>query len=438
MKKVNIQMEVPRAYQPFLYPKRYKGAWGGRGSGKSNFFAELAIVQSVMNADLKFAGIREIQKSIQFSVKELLVEKIKKFGVEHYFDIQDKVIKRNVMPWEKGVKDGIFIFQGLQSHNADSIKSLQGFDRFWAEEASALSKPSLRKLRPTLRAADSEFWASWNPESADDAIDDFLRSPEVENDPDFCVLKVNWSDNPWFPKELELERQIDLKRNPEDYAHIWEGGYLTRSNALVFRNWKIEEFDTPKDARFYFGADFGFKDPATLIRMWIDGKTLYIDHEAFKVNCPIDELPKLFGGVPEAYSGNIRADSSRPDTIDYLRRNGFPKMVPCTKGPNSVKEGVEFLQSFDIKIHPRCKNAIREFSMYKYKVDSKTEEVLNEFEDKENHIIDPARYALELYRRNGRFSGGVSACGPRVIDDHSSPFITASFGPRSFDEVDYD
>lgn len=405
--KITLDIQTPRVFLPLLQPSRYKGVWGGRGSGKSHFFAELMIEEALMKPGYKAVGIREVQKSIQFSVKELLAEKIRKFGVEKHFDIQDKMIKTP--------GGGMIIFQGMQNHTSDSIKSLQGFDRFWAEEASALSKVSLRKLRPTLREAGSEFWASWNPESSDDAIDDFLRAPDVENNPDFKVICANWSDNPWFPKELELERQIDLKRNKDDYAHIWEGAYLTRSDALVFKNWKTEEFETPDNARFYFGADFGFKDPATLIRLFIEAKTIYIDYEAFKVNCAIDNLPSLFNTVPEAGRHAIRADSSRPDTINYLQRNGFPKMVPSTKGPNSIKEGIEFLQSYDIVIHPRCKNAIREFSMYKYKVDPKTDEVLNELEDKENHIIDPCRYSLELLRRSERHTSSVSFHAPQLL-----------------------
>ena len=433
-KQNTLQIQVPRWAQPLLAPKRYKGAWGGRGGGKSEFFAELMIAQMIGDPNLKCAGIREIQKSIQFSIKEMLVEKIKKFNAERYFDIQDKVIKRNKMPGEKS-GDGIVIFQGLQSHNADSIKSLTGFHRFFAEEASSLSKMSLRKLRPTLRASGSEFWAAWNPESPEDAIDEFLRNPDVKDDPDFCVVRCLWNDNPWFPAELELERQIDLKRNPDDYAWIWEGEYLTRSDAQVFQNWKVEEFETPDDAKFYYGADFGFKDPATLVRLFIEGRKIYIDYEAFKVKCSIEDLPKLFDTIPDAKRHEIRADSSRPDTIDFLRRNGFPRIVPCTKGPNSVKEGVEFIQSYDVIIHPRCKNTQREFARYKYKVD-KDENILNEFEDKENHIIDPVRYALEIIRKKARHSGSLSTFGPKILDD--TPTTTNSsalfLGPRVFED----
>ncbi len=407
MKSKALEINTPAWGVPLLEPKRYKGAFGGRGSGKSHFFAEMMIEKALMKPGFKAVGIREIQKSIQFSVKELLVSKIKQFGVEHYFDIQDKMIKTP--------GNGMIIFQGMQNHTSDSIKSLEGFDVFWAEEAQSLSHMSLKKLRPTLRAAGSEFWATYNPQNADDAIDTFLRHPDVINDPDFCVVRVNWSDNPWFPRELELERQIDLKRNKDDYAWIWEGEYLSRSEALVFHNWKVEEFEAPATARFFFGADFGFKDPATLIRLFVEDKTIYIDYDAYRVQCPIEELPALYSSIPESTDWQVRADSSRPDTIKYLQDHGFPKMVPCTKGANSIKEGVEFLQSYDIVIHPRCKHTIQEFSRYKYKVDPKTEQILNVFEDTENHIIDPCRYALEMLRKSEQNKTPAPVFGPKVF-----------------------
>ena len=408
-KKVNLDIQTPRVFAPLLRPSRYKGVHGGRGSGKSHFFAELLIEKALLETGLKAVGLREIQKSIQFSVKEILAEKIRKFNAEKYFDIQDKCIKTP--------GDGIIIFQGLQNHTVDSIKSLQGFKYFWAEEAQSLSAVSLKKLRPTLREPGSELWASWNPEQPDDPIDKFLRDP-ANNSEDFNVLQANWSENPWFPKELELERQIDLRRNPDDYNHIWEGGYLARSEARVFRNWRVEEFETPGDARFYFGADWGFsKDPTTLVRMFIEGRTLYIDYEAYQVGCAIDKTPDLFDQVPESRKWSIRADNARPETIDYMQRNGFPKMVRSTKGKNSVNDGIEFIKSYDVVIHPRCIQAIKEFTHYSYKIDPKTDEVLPELEDDDNHIIDPVRYALELVRKAERSYTGVSSFGPKILGD---------------------
>ena len=401
-------MDVSRVFKPLLAPVRYKGAWGGRGSGKSMFFSELMISKAVGDKDgFKGVGIREVQKSIKFSVKELLSDAIKKFGVESLFDIQDQQIN---CP-----NGGVIIFAGLQNHTADSIKSLQGFKVFWAEEAQSLSAPSLRKLLPTLRAPGSEFWASWNPEQPTDAIDMLMRHEDVPTDPNFSVVKANWTDNKWWTEELEITRQTDLKRNQADYAHIWEGGYLVRSDSLVFDNWTVEDFDTPDNARFYFGADWGFNDPTVLIRMFVEGRKLYLDYESCKHKCQIDKTPALFDKVPESRDWPIRADNARPETIDYMKRNGFPKMVSSSKGKGSVKDGVEFIRSYDVVIHPRCKMATKEFSLYRYKIDKKTEEVLSELEDDNNHVIDSVRYGLELLRKSIRNSGHTSAFGPKVL-----------------------
>ena len=391
-----------------MRPARYKCAWGGRGSGKSEFFAELMIREAVQMKGYKAACIRETQKSIKYSVKSLLEEKIRKFNVEHLFEVQDQVIK---CPG-----DGIIIFQGLQSHNADSIKSLNGFDRFWIEEGQALSTPSFRKLRPTLRAGNSEIWCSYNPETPDDAVDKFFRNIEDEDDKNFIVVNSNWSDNPWFPPELELERQIDLKRNPIDYAHIWDGAYLTRSDAMVFHNWKVDEFDTPKDAKFLFGADWGFsKDPSTLVRMFIQEQKLFIDYEAYAIGVPTMQLPTLFDKVPESRKWPIRADNARPENIDHMQRNGFPRMVRSTKGKNSVLDGVDFIRSYDVVVHKRCTFVTKEFAHYRYKVDKDTELVLPELEDTNNHTIDAIRYGLELERKAKRHRGLTSFFGPKTI-----------------------
>lgn len=418
-----LEIKTPRVFAPLLEPARFKGAHGGRGSAKSHFFAGLMIEEAYsFKEPYKAVGIREVQKSIQFSVKELLYEKICQYNLNDHFEVQDQQIKclRN---------DGFIIFQGMQNHTEDSIKSLQGFKRFWAEEAQSISHSSLRKLRPTLREPGSQLWASWNPENETDAIDQFMRHPEVANDKNFIVVEANWRDNPWFPEELELERQIDLKRNPDDYAHIWEGKYLSRSNARVFSNWTVEDFETPSDAALLFGADFGFsQDPTTLIRGFIgkwgddhrpiadsNGRTLFLDYEAYKIGCRIEDTPKLFDEVPEARNWACRADSARPEMIDYLQRNGFPKMTRSTKGANSVKEGVEFLKSYDIVIHRRCKHTQKEFTLYSYKVDKKTEEILPVLEDANNHLVDSCRYAIEIIRKNARLGNMTSGFGPRVI-----------------------
>lgn len=211
------------AFGPLLQPARYKGVHGGRGSGKSHFFAERLIVDSIKRPGLRSVCIREVQKTLAQSAKLLLEDKITKLGVAAQFDITRDEIRTP--------GGGLIIFQGMQDHTAESIKSLEGFDRAWIEEAQTLSTRSLTLLRPTIRAEGSEIWASWNPRRKTDAIDEFLRGQEPQGS---IVLQANWKDNPWFPATLDAERRIDLGTYPDRYDHIWEGGYATALEGAYF------------------------------------------------------------------------------------------------------------------------------------------------------------------------------------------------------------
>jgi len=372
-----------------LQPARYKGAHGGRGSGKSHFFAEALVEDHIRFPGLRSVCIREIQRSLEQSAKRLIEDKIEALGVGPMFEVQrDRIICPG---------DGLIIFQGMQNHTADSIKSLEGYDRAWVEEAQSLSQRSLDLLRPTMREAGSEIWFSWNPRRDSDPVDRFMR----DDPPDSAVVvQVNYPDNPWFPDVLREEMEWDKRRDPDKYTHIWLGEYQRNSEARVFHNWRVEEFDTPDDARFYFGADWGFAiDPTVLIRVFVKDRTLYIDQEAYKVGCQIDRTPDLFDKVPESRKWPIIADCARPETIDYMRRHGYPRIEPAKKGKDSVHDGVEFLKSYDIIVHPRCKHAADELALYSYKTDKLTGEVLPVLEDKKNHVIDSIRYAIEKTRR---------------------------------------
>jgi len=389
-----LDRKVARAFQPLLVPSRYKGAHGGRGSGKSHFFAEHLLQETIIVPGTDAVCVREVQKSLTQSVKKLLEHKIQDLNVGYYFDVQQTLIR--VMTGDNA--GGQIIFQGMQDHTSESIKSLEGFRILWGEEAQSLSQRSLDLIRPTIRLPNSELWFSWNPGDATDPVDVLLRGPS--RPPDAIVVEANFEDNPWFPEVLRAEMEFDRSRDPEKYAHVWLGGYEQRSEARVFRNWRIEEFETAPGAQFRLGADWGFAvDPSVLVRCYQQGRTLYIDHEAYMVGCEIDMLPDLFARVPESDKWFITADSSRPETISYMRKHGFPRINAAVKGAKSVEEGIEFLRSFDIVVHPRCRHLIDELTLYRYKVDPKTQEVLPILEDKDNHVIDALRYALEGVRR---------------------------------------
>ncbi len=384
-----LQLDTPRVFLPLLEYSRYKGVHGGRGSGKSHFFAEAMIEQCLMEKTFAVC-IREVQKSIKQSVKKLLEDKIIAMGVGHMFEVQEAQIK---CP-----HGGLIIFQGMQNHTADSIKSLEGYDIAWVEEAQSFSQYSLDLLRPTIRKPGSEIWFSWNPKSDADPIDVLLRGPTPPKDS--IVVEANFDDNPWFPDVLREEMEYDRKRDPDKYQWVWRGKYQKNSEARVFKNWTIEEFEAPKGATFRLGADWGFAvDPSVLIRCYLDGRRLYIDHEAYMVGCEIDMLPDLFDGVPDSRKWFITADSSRPETISYMKKHGYPRINAAIKGSGSIEDGIEFLKSYDIIVHPRCVHTIDELTMYSYKVDKLTDKVLPILEDKKNHVIDAVRYACEGVRK---------------------------------------
>jgi phage terminase large subunit len=395
---MEIDLQTPRVFKPLLSEKlRYLGAHGGRGSGKSHFFAEMAV-ERMLCGQFHLVCVREVQKTLDQSVKKLIESKIQDLKVGPLFDCQQA---RTIGP-----NGSLVIYQGMQDHTAESIKSLEGYDCAWIEEAQSLSQRSLDLLRPTIRKDGSQIWASWNPRAATDPIDALLRGEDPP--PGTAVVEVNWRDNPLFPDVLRVEMEYDRKRDPDKYAHVWEGKYLQRSDAKVFRNWSIQEFEAPADAVHRLGADWGFSvDPTVLVRCHIIGRKLYIDHEAYQIGCEISDTPSLFQTVPESERWPIVADSARPETISHMRKNGFPKIMPAVKGAKSVEDGVAWLQSFDIIVHPRCLHTIDELTHYSYKVDKLTDAVLPELADTDNHVIDALRYACEGARR-------AAAAAPRV------------------------
>ena len=386
-----LKIKTPRWYKPFLQPSRYKGAYGGRGSGKSHAFGEAMIEAHVIDQTRRSVCVREIQKSLSQSVKRLLELKIQQMGVQSYFEVQETQIK-------SVHGDGLIIFQGMQNHTSDSIKSLEGYDCAWVEEAQSLSQRSLDLLRPTIRKPDSELWFTWNPRNSTDPIDALLRGPNLP--PSAIVKEVNFRDNPWFPDVLKAEMEYDRDRDPDKYKHVWLGSYLSNSEARVFRNWTAEEFEAPEDATHRFGADWGFAtDPTVLVRCHLIGRKLYVDYEAYMVGCEIVNTPDLFLTIPESEKWPIVADNARPETISHMKKNGFPKIMPAVKGPKSVEEGIEWLKNYDIVVHPRCQHTIDELSLYSYKTDPLTGNIIPVLEDKDNHVIDALRYACEALRR---------------------------------------
>lgn len=287
------------------------------------------------------------------------------------------------------------IFRGLKN-NISEIKSLEGISIAWVEEAEKVSQASWDILVPTIREEDSEIWVSFNPES--EASPSYKRFV-LERREDTITGFLNWNDNEHFPQVLHREMEYDKRVDFEKYQHVWEGMVKKYGEAVIFKNKiQVEEFITPEDTQFFFGADWGFSnDPTVLGRMWMKDNILYIDHEFYAIGVEINELERAFDTVPGSRTWKITADSERPDTISFMRRKGF-NIVGAEKGKGSVEDGIQFLRGFEkIFIHPRCRCAVDNFSNYKWKRDKVTNEILPIPAEGSDHWPDSARYALEMY-----------------------------------------
>lgn len=416
-----ITPKVARWAVPLLEPRRYKGCKGGRSGGKSHQLIELAVALMAAKTDYDVVFIREVQKSIRFSVKKLVEQKIHEMGVSHLFDIQEQVIKR-----VGGT--GVCIFVGMQDHTADSIKGLEDFDLAVIDEAQNLSSRSLELLRPTLRKQGAELWFAWNPESQDDPVDVMFR--ENDGDPRFICVTVNITDNPFVSRdaldEYEAAKALAERLSETDpnalprFLHIWHGHHNTRSDRLVFRDWRIDTLEPPDRVIWRYGVDFGFaQDPTAALRCClIEPRTLYVDHEVCEVGVATDALPPVLAKIPGLMVQPSVADSARPETIDYLRRHGFPKMSPARKGKGSVEDGVAFLQAKHIVVHPRCANLVRELERYSYEIDKKTQEILPGLVDAHNHLIDALRYATERLHRKAALEAAPEKEPEKLAKDY--------------------
>lgn len=211
-------------FKPLTKPSRYKAAYGGRGSGKSQFFADLMIARAIAKPGFRGLCCREVQKSLKESAKKLLEDKINSHRLVGKFEIQEAQIKTP--------GGGTIVFAGLQDHTSESIKSYEGFDVAWVEEAQTVSAKSLNLLRPTIRSPGSELWFSWNPRRKQDAVDMMFRGDETPTNS--IIVRANWNDNQWFPAELEQERLDCQRQQPDQYEHIWNGDYVTVADGAYY------------------------------------------------------------------------------------------------------------------------------------------------------------------------------------------------------------
>lgn len=383
-------------------PSRYKVIYGGRGSGKSRNVATELLLRAA-SAPLRILCCREIQRSISDSVKRLLDDRIREL---EYLNITKTGFFKSTQNAITTSFGSLILFAGLRA-NPDTIKSMEGVDFCWVEEAQTISRESLDILIPTIRKENSEIWFTLNPRYETDPIyADFIAEDEPRTGT--MLFNVNYDENPWFPKVLYEEMLYDLNKDRDKYNHIWRGQLLKHDNAKVFKHgsdWEIGEVpDPPVGTQLRYGADWGEgkTDPTTLVRSWTDFKKriIYVDREWWALQAEYHDIGSGFRKTgaedfTKQRPEHIRGDSSRPGLMKFLKKDAGLAIIPAKKGPGSVHDGVNYLKSFKIVVDPKCKHTIDELDHYKYKINKRTEEVTNDFEDKDNHCIDALRYAHE-------------------------------------------
>lgn len=382
---MKVKFQTPKWAESLIDPSRYKAAKGGRAGGKSHFFCSQILKKCLINPDFSVVCIREKYKSLRLSTKRTLANKINQ-GLHPYFREMDKEIRS-----KRG--KGLIEFHGMLGHTADSIKSLEDFDLVFVDEANKLSKYSLSILIPTIRKEGSELWFAWNPEYENDPIERVCRESES------CkVVHVNFTDNPFRAKVVDEEAERHRQTDPDTYDHVWLGGYRKIGDAQVFKGkWEIRDFEVDDSFKSpLHGMDFGFSgSPTTIVRIYVKDNVLYIRKEYGSVKLELNDITRKFKEVIHDVDRYvIRADSARPDSISYLKRNGLPRIESVVKG--KIEDGIEFMRAFDrIVIHPECVKTAKEFTDYSHKTDPRTEDILPDIIDANNHFIDAIRYALQ-------------------------------------------
>lgn len=412
---IELTAQLPSYAQDLFRPKRYKVYWGGRGAARSWSFARALLLMGAQKK-LRILCCREFQKSIADSVHKLLSDQIEMLGLPGW-----QIQKAEITHIGTGTT---IIFEGLR-YNTNRVKSLEGIDICWVEEAESVSKDSWDILIPTIRKEGSEIWISFNPDLEDDPT---YQRFVVNVPPNAFSVKVGWQDNPWFPDTLADERDYLYSVDPDAAEHVW-GGYTRKSSEaqVLHKKWRVEAFE-PQSTWLgpYYGADYGFaEDPTAAIEVYIQrnparsisqGK-LYVRREAWKMRQDTDRIipawHKIFGRVLSQRL--IYADSARPETTSFLKRHGLRRIKSVFKWPGSIEDGIAYLRQFEeIIIHPDCKHTIQEAKLWSYKVDSKTLEILPDVVDKHNNIWDSIRYALSPMirvkrRQKGTYSGASYA-----------------------------
>ena len=395
---IDLKLTLPEKLAPLYEPRRYKVMHGGRGGGKSHGVAQVLLDMGA-RSPLRILGAREIQKSMRDSVHRLLRDYIVSLGLTSFYEVLDTEIR--------GANGTLILFAGLQSHTVDSIKSFEGVDLVWIEEAHAISKKSLDTLIPTIRKEGSEIWMTLNPDMATDEVyQRFIATPS----PDTWVCELNWRDNPWFPRVLDEERR-KAKRTmlPDDYAHIWEGKARSVSAGAIYRHEMEALFldnrarDVPYDPTLLVHAvwDLGWNDAMSIVLVQRGPQDVRIigyiedDHRTLDwYVAKLDKMPYRWGTDYLPHDGKTKNFQTGKSTEQLLRELGRPNVIAQTRATD-VEEGIKAARM----MFPRCyidqnkaARLLECLKRYQRRIHAVTNEPMEPLHDEFSHGADAFRY----------------------------------------------
>ena len=398
---VELDIRTPAWAEPLLQPMRYKGASGGRSSGKSHFFAECAVEEMVCDPSLRFVCIREVQRSLRFSAKSLVESKIQSMGVTDLFDIfRNEIRRRN--------GDGVMIFEGMQEHTAESLKSLEAFGRAWVEEAHCISKRSLDLLLPTIRAPGSEIWFSWNPDQPTDPVDKFFN----DGVRGASHVHTTYTDNPFCPEVMRTEAERLRAADPDAFEHIWLGGYFLGGSGRVYSSFlnkpypegNIDEGIEDPGGELLVGMDFNVNPMSAVLAVRAVDECLILD----ALQIMTSNTEEMAGEIKRRYpkrpivvcpdpSGKARKTSAPVGQTDFtiLERAGFEVRSPNKAPPVVDRENnanAMYLQDGRrrVRVHPKARLLIPALANLTYKEGTSVRDKRSGFD----HLPDATDYLL--------------------------------------------
>ncbi len=402
-----MNIDFPAKLSPLFQPNRIKAAHGGRGSGKSWAFAQALLIQAAQKP-LRILCAREVQKSIKDSVHRLLTDQIQALGLGPLFEVLETEIR--------GKNGSLFLFAGLSQHTVESIKSFEGCDRCWIEEAQTVTKRSWDVLTPTIRKDGSEIWITMNPDmETDETYKRFVTDAPAGS----FVVQMNWADNPWFPSVLEKERLETLRRDPDSYANIWEGQPKRVSEGAIYKL-EIERLyaenrvrPVPYDPllKVHTVWDLGFAD-SMAIGLWQRQSSElrcigYIEDNRQTLDYYVGELEKLpyrWGTDFIPHDGRARDFKTGKSTEEHLTAMGRAvQVLPMT----GIEEGIKAARLIFPRVYfdsEKTGRLVEHLKRYQRSINQRTMEPGAPLHDEHSHAADMFRYAamaVELMGNSG-------------------------------------